>query len=551
MVVRVDRWEEIADGLSDEELEPVDYWPEPMPLGGETERAMFPIEALPYWLAEMVHDVSVFTQTPVDLAGVLSLAVLATAAGGRSVVEARPGWREPTNLYAAVALPPGNRKSQTFAAMCRCLFAAEQTAVEATLPDILEAKHRRALADETAQRLLVEASRAKADDDKREEAAKAALDAESITVPTAPRLLADDVTPEALAALMARHGGRISVLSAEGGVFDLMAGRYSRSGPNLDAYLKGHSGDALRVDRQSAQPLLIDHACLTIGITVQPGVLKAAGDVRQFQVRGLLARFLFCVPTSKVGHRQIRPPAPGDDVVDKYERTVQTCVTSLAEWQDPAVLVLDAEAQDVLCDFEACLEPRLAPDADLGAPMLVEWASKLVGAVVRLSGLLHLAEHLSSGWAQPVTARTVRAACLLGDYFLSHAQWVFGDLMGGDTTMDDARHVLAWAKRVGPTFSRSECQRAHRYRFPLVEDVDPVLEVLENRHWIRRATPPPTTKRGGRPPSPSFEVNPDLSTNNSYNTNNLPPGSSAGGFMGLLEFPVDTPNLEISDEPPW
>ena len=40
------------------------------------------------------------------------------------------------------------------------------------------------------------------------------------------RLLVDDTTPEKLVDLMDQQGGSITVCSAEGGVFDAIAGRY-------------------------------------------------------------------------------------------------------------------------------------------------------------------------------------------------------------------------------------------------------------------------------------------------------------------------------------
>ena len=42
-----------------------------------------------------------------------------------------------------------------------------------------------------------------------------------------PRLVADDITPEAAASLLAEQGGRLAIISAEGGIFDIIAGRYS------------------------------------------------------------------------------------------------------------------------------------------------------------------------------------------------------------------------------------------------------------------------------------------------------------------------------------
>ena len=66
-------------------------WQDPVPLGRQIDPASFPVEALPDWLAEFVNELSTATQTPADLGGVLSLTALAAAAGGRAVVEIRPG----------------------------------------------------------------------------------------------------------------------------------------------------------------------------------------------------------------------------------------------------------------------------------------------------------------------------------------------------------------------------------------------------------------------------------------------------------------------------
>ena len=73
---------------------------------------------------------------------------------------------------------------------------------------------------------------------------------DALTVPVAPQYLVDDVTPEKLADLLGEHGERMGVLSAEGGIFQVIAGRYSEGrADGLDLFLKGHSGDYLPIDR--------------------------------------------------------------------------------------------------------------------------------------------------------------------------------------------------------------------------------------------------------------------------------------------------------------
>ena len=95
-------------------------------------------------------------------------------------------------------------------------------------------------------------------------------------------------------------------------MFDQMAGRYNQAaGPNLGVYLKGHAGDLLKVDRRGRPPEYVERPCLTIGLAVQPEVLRGLASRPGFGGRGLLARFLYSLPESLVGRRQPgAPPVP-------------------------------------------------------------------------------------------------------------------------------------------------------------------------------------------------------------------------------------------------
>jgi hypothetical protein len=145
----------------------------------------------------------------------------------------------------------GSRKSAVFAATTAPLLDAERTLVEQAKPRIVEAKLARRVAERDAERkadTATDTSDPQARADALAEAAGAALDADAIRIAALPRLVADDITPEAAASLLAEQGGRLAVLSAEGGIFATMAGRYSCGVPSLEVFLKGHAGDLLRVD---------------------------------------------------------------------------------------------------------------------------------------------------------------------------------------------------------------------------------------------------------------------------------------------------------------
>ncbi len=352
-------------------------------------------------------------------------------------------------------------------------------------------------------------------------AVDAAMMAEAITVPVLPRLIADDITTEAAASLLAEQGGRLAVLSAEGGIFSTLAGRYSKGVPSLEVFLKGHAGDLLRIDRKGRPPEHIEAPALTLGLAVQPEVLRQIAHMPGFRGRGLLARILYSLPANNVGRRQVGAPSVPEHVQEAYYSNGKALVSSLHEWTDPAVLVLTPAAAELLLDFERDLEPRLHPDTgDLGH--VADWASKLVGAMVRIAGLLHLATHLTDGWGQPVSADTAVSAVRFADYYTAHALATF-DLMGVDPAVEGARVVLDWLARTRPeVFTRRDAfSGVSRVQFPKVGDLDPALELLIEHGYIRPLDVEPRSGPGRRP-SPPYLVHPSLTAETAVSAERRP-----------------------------
>jgi replicative DNA helicase len=489
---------------------PVQAWPDPMPLSARRAPATFPIDALPSWVADMAGAVAEFTQTPADLAGCIALAALSTAAGGRAEVEIRGSWHEPANLFTVVVLPPGSRKSAVFTALIRPLLAAEAVLIERTRPAIVEAELALRVAAKAADR-AANAAAAAVDAGGRDrllaDATAAAMAAETITVPSLPCLVADDVTSEQAASLLAEQGGRLAVLSPEGGIFATLAGRYSGA-PNLEVFLKGHAGDMLRVDRRSRPAEHVDRPALTLGLAVQPEVLRDIAQMPGFRGKGLLARILFAVPENTVGRRRIGAEPIPATVADAYAERLTALVVGLAGLDEPAVMPLSPEANDRMLTIERDTEPRLAPSGTWAH--IVDWGSKYAGAVARIAGLLHLAEHLPHGPGGVIEAGTFDRAATIGAYFAEHALTAFDD-MGADPLVDDARHVLAWIERSQTErFTKRDLFTAlSRGRFRKAADLDPVLNLLVAHGYLRSA-PAPERRGAGRAPSPGWLVHPEV-----------------------------------------
>ncbi len=317
------------------------------------------------------------------------------------------------------------------------------------------------------------------------------------------------MTPEALGRLLHEYNGRMALLSAEGDIFEIMAGRYSDDA-NFGVFLKGHAGDALRVNRVGRTADYVERPALTLGLCVQPDVIECLSQKPGFRARGLLGRFLYALPVSPLGHRLIDPPEIPPQAATVYQRNIMTLLS--LPWNtdergkpSPFSLRLSAEARDLLRAFQTRLEPKLAEDGELAG--LTDWAGKLAGAVARIAGGLHLATVLSEPWKTPLSAETMAAAIRLGDHYTEHAKAAFC-LMGADQTINAAKRILGWIVRKGcARFTRREiCQEL---RIKSNDQTQP-LDLLTDHDFVRpdAVTQPGRGRKSNGPQT--FLVNPRL-----------------------------------------
>lgn len=112
-------------------------WETPIPFD-EISTPDFPTESLPGTLAAFVESIAESTQTPEEMAGILSLGVLATAFQSKFTVEITPDWKEPLCLYCVAVAPPGERKTAVISALTKPVYEyeAEQREIEAVEMEI-------------------------------------------------------------------------------------------------------------------------------------------------------------------------------------------------------------------------------------------------------------------------------------------------------------------------------------------------------------------------------------------------------------------------------
>jgi len=494
----------------------------------EFARLPFPIEAFPDWLYDMATATAITYQVPVDMAGMILLSVLAAAVSKRYRIQARQGWVELLGLYCLTLLETGNRKSSTLRELLAPIEDFERRLVEEKRGTFEMAKHERDILKariEDLKKSYVKAkngnSTANRKNQRSADSIKQELEAlvnelAATPEPNLPTIITGDATEEKMIAIAAENDGFLAHFSAEGELFANAAGRHNSQVSQFEALLKGFSGDPIRQDRISRAPQFIPEPRFTVSATVQPIVIRELAQKPEFRHKGLLGRFLYSVPVSPLGHREINPNPIPEVVRSRYWNGIRRLLADSWLREQKAELCLSADANRLLADFERELEPKLAPEGELRP--IVDWVAKLAGNIVRIAGILHMADHAGDR-DKPlvVPGETMERALSFAPYLIGHAKIAYAAMETADNDeVAKANRVIAWIKRNDlREFSLPECHAALRGTFPRSEELRKILDLLAEHDWIAEKA---DTKKGVGRKRIVFIVNP-LARFTSFTTN--------------------------------
>lgn len=244
-----------------------------------------------------VAAVAGHTQTPVDMAAGVALGVLATCSQGKARVEGNPGHYEQTSLYVFIVANPGARKSAVIRAMTAVIEDYEQAHNERLKPQIRKRRQER----ETLQRQINRLNRQleqKYDSMTELELQHAQDNLADLPAIQPLQIFTDDCTSEMMVKLLKDNGGRMALISAEGGAFDAIIGRYSKK-PNLDVWLKGICGDTIRhtvcIGRYAFQHAMYAYSIISADETIEKA-LHVVSRLRKHRIRDISqsALYQFC-----------------------------------------------------------------------------------------------------------------------------------------------------------------------------------------------------------------------------------------------------------------
>lgn len=473
-----------------------------------------PIESFPDELRAVICAVAEYTGTPVDFAALAALGGVSAVATGR--VSVRGSWTEPANLYLAAVGAPGARKTPVWQLLARPLRQIEQDLQERWRDGAAERSARLKL-NERKRRNIINAAD-EADDAAVQELAELERTAVALDLPI-PRVLLEDVTPEAMVSEWNRQDGRLTLWSDEGGaVFSQARGRYAKHDPFIEPFLKGYSCvEPLIVTRQGGRHIHIERPALTVCLAMQPAVLHSLRDDDPIVARGLLSRFLFAFPIIDFDHIDVAPRPEPTESLASFENLVVRVSAALAADPSPVSLILTVDAAVEHTSFREevahLTAARVKANGDTD-PLLAA-LNKLAGQALRLAAVLHMAQHPDLRVTErEIPGTTMRRGVVLARYFLHQAERITPSRSGASAlpvALTTLKVIVAKLVADLPSldvwmFRQRDLMRAMT-RFPTVADLEPVLRNLEQMGYI---APVPAASNGAKPGRPAIQwlVNP-------------------------------------------
>lgn len=403
----------------------------------------------PQWIPEMELFIKAVSESLQVDYGMVAPAVLSSASLAvvkKCIIHIIGDHREPPNLYSMVVAESSERKSPTIKSVTWPIYEYEKEENERRGPDISRYELKKKILEKRVKNLTEEVTNVKKKSNiSMEDILEAQRELDELEEVAPLRLIADDITAEALIKLMSQNDERIAIISTEGGIFGNIAGRYSNSS-NMDIYLKGYSGDYLSDDRVGRKGNQLKEPLLSVLLYVQPIIVRQLMENEEFVGRGLPARFLYTYPVSKIGKREYK-----DDPIPEYRMDdLWNIINRLLKIPIPVKPVEvrpDKQALKLATSYfyEVDQEILKAPSMELRS-----WIGKLHGNTMRVALVLHCIKHLEEFDKYMIDAKTMSNAIEIGRFFMKQAVIVYSTTgLADPQEVKDAKFILQKIDAIG------------------------------------------------------------------------------------------------------
>lgn len=423
---------------------PAFQWDAPEPLTQQSHAAPYPMDALPGIIGGAIREVVEIVKCPAALAANSALSVLATACQGMANVQPHLGLKpSPLSLFMLVIGASGERKTTADNKYAEVLGDWCKAKTQELEPELMAYKAE--LASWNAQkRGLEKAIESASSKGKHEEVEKAQdkliwLEQHRPTEVYAPDMTMEDTTPESIAYDLMHKWSSIGILTSEAGTFFGGHGMKPDSiARNMAQHNRMWDGGGMKITRRTSESFTVDGARETLGLAVQPAIIRQFHEQHGEAARGsgLFARFLIACPASTIGNRPI---------TEEEARAIQSTITpQLKKFHEKLRAVLEQQyINGKGGKFENLPVLKLSDDAlthwvnyyneveaecKAGGDMeeMRDVASKSADNAARLAGLFHLFN--GGDVLDPISGEIMEKACKLAGWHLYEARRFFGEI---------------------------------------------------------------------------------------------------------------------------
>lgn len=451
-----------------------------IPLREDTPKTNFPDEALPPILREMTIGIAETTGTDTAMAATLILSAIGYCFTGVYRMQGKKDHSEAPVIYSFTVADPSERKSPVVKFIKKPFVDFEMKYNQ----EHAEEFHK---IEAMKNKLILEADKLeKEGSDNVDYIAKLRTEAEQIGDVGKRRIAVDDITPESLVQLMGRNK-TLLMISDEAGMLGNFAGRYSNSMPNLDMILKAWSGESFFCDRATKESIQISNPYLSISLTGQPYLWESMVVNPVFRNSGLLARFLYCFPKSKVGTRRYDSKAIKPTIIDSYNRLIEILLTRKFNTQSSKekFLQFDTAAQQNFTDYYNIYIEKIQLTEFVNCK---DWGGKYHGQILRLCCIIHCVKCIIDNKNPEEVLVNVDTLCMaisIADYYKNQAIYAF-NIGGVDNEILKAEKALEIikAKKFKEGF-QSTLLKSCRYKiFGEPENFYNLLKLLEEYGYV-------------------------------------------------------------------
>ena len=251
--------------------------------------------------------------------------------------------------------------------------------------------------------------------------------------------------------------------------------------------MKAWSGESFFCDRATKESVYIPNPYLSISLAGQPYLWDAMVSNAVFRNSGLLARFFYCFPISKVGSRRYDTESIEPSVIENYNALIQNLLENKFNSTDMVekFLKFDEEAQQNYIDYYNGYIEKIQLTEFANCK---DWGGKYHGQILRLCCIIHCVKCALGGFppeTESVSVDTLCKAIAIADYYKQQAIYAFniGSVNNEILKAEKVLEVIK-AKQIKECYQSALLKKCRFSIFNDPDDFYKTLQLLEDYGYV-------------------------------------------------------------------